>query len=131
MQSDIVRHIMHHKMLLKEPKDTQMYQTVMDHYYSEIYENEKKGAILMGVCRGRISEGLDFSDNAARLVIIVGIPYPNMSDARVVLKKDYLDRKIKDTNIPIELRQLNGKDWYNQQATRAVNQAIGRVIRHV
>ena len=30
----------------------------------------------MGVCRGRISEGLDFSDAAARCVIVVGIPYP-------------------------------------------------------
>ena len=48
----------------------------MDRYYSSIFEDEKKGAILMGVCRGRISEGLDFSDDAARCVIIVGIPYP-------------------------------------------------------
>jgi len=31
---------------------------------------------MMGVCRGRMSEGLDFSDNAARMVIIVGIPFP-------------------------------------------------------
>jgi regulator of telomere elongation helicase 1 len=28
----------------------------------------------MGVCRGRISEGLDFADNAARCVVVVGIP---------------------------------------------------------
>jgi Rad3-related DNA helicase len=56
----------------------------------------------MGVCRGRISEGLDFSDNAARCVVIVGIPYPQVGDARVVLKKDYLDRKCKDLSIPIE-----------------------------
>jgi Rad3-related DNA helicase len=49
----------------------------MDRYYGSIFEEDsKKGAILMGVCRGRISEGLDFSDDAARLVIIVGIPYP-------------------------------------------------------
>ncbi len=48
----------------------------------------------MGVCRGRISEGLDFSDNAARCVIIVGIPYPQMVDPRVVLKKDFLDKKM-------------------------------------
>jgi regulator of telomere elongation helicase 1 len=48
----------------------------MDRYYSAVFEDESKGAILMGVCRGRISEGLDFSDNAARAVIIVGIPYP-------------------------------------------------------
>ena len=25
---------------------------------------------------------------------------------------------------------LTGQEWYRQQATRAVNQAIGRVIRH-
>jgi regulator of telomere elongation helicase 1 len=104
---------------------------VMDRYYGSIFEEDSQGAILMGVCRGRISEGLDFSDNAARCVVIVGIPYPQVGDARVVLKKDYLDRKCKDLSLPIEQRQLQGKDWYNQQATRAVNQAIGRVIRHV
>ena len=25
---------------------------------------------------------------------------------------------------------LTGQEWYRQQATRAVNQAVGRVIRH-
>ena len=49
----------------------------------------------MAVCRGRISEGLDFSDNAARAVIIVGIPYPQMVDPKIILKKEYLDEKIK------------------------------------
>lgn len=52
----------------------------MDAYYKAIFKRSKSsklnGAILMGVCRGRISEGLDFSDNAARCVIMVGIPYP-------------------------------------------------------
>ena len=28
------------------------------------------------------------------------------------------------------LQGLTGQQWYRQQATRAVNQAIGRVIRH-
>ena len=64
------------KTLLKEPKDSSQYQLIMDRYYTSIFEDDKKGAILMGVCRGRISEGLDFSDDAARCVIIVGIPYP-------------------------------------------------------
>jgi len=70
----------------------------MNKYLKSIFnppKNEKtNGAILMGVCRGRISEGLDFSDNAARCVIIVGIPYPQMTDPRVILKKDFLDKKI-------------------------------------
>lgn len=30
----------------------------------------------------------------------------------------------------IKLQHLTGKEWYRQQASRAVNQAIGRVIRH-
>jgi Rad3-related DNA helicase len=68
------------KKLYKEPKDPSMYQKVMDGYYKSIFKIEAKskltGGILMGVCRGRISEGLDFSDNAARCVIMIGIPYP-------------------------------------------------------
>jgi regulator of telomere elongation helicase 1 len=52
-----------------------------------------RGAILMGVCRGRISEGLDFSDNAARLVLVVGIPNPQVTDPKVILKQQYLDEK--------------------------------------
>lgn len=67
----------------------------MDNFYKGVFKPKGKqtGAILMGVCRGRISEGLDFSDNAARCVIVIGIPYPQMTDARVILKKDYLDKK--------------------------------------
>ena len=84
----------------------------------------------MGVCRGRISEGLDFSDNAARMVIIVGIPYPQIYDPKVILKKNYLDMVIKSNKKNSMLQMISGRDWYNQQATRAVNQAIGRVIRH-
>jgi regulator of telomere elongation helicase 1 len=72
------------------------------------------GAILMGVCRGRISEGLDFSDNAARCVIVIGIPYPQMTDPKVILKKDYLDRKFRAPLQNRELATLSGKDWYSQ-----------------
>ena len=83
----------------------------------------------MGVCRGRISEGLDFSDKAARCVIIVGIPYPQVTDPKIILKKSYLDNQ--KTLSEENKESLSGSKWYNQQATRAVNQAIGRVIRHV
>ena len=36
------------------------------------------GALMLAVYRGRASEGLDFSDNYARAVIAVGIPYPSI-----------------------------------------------------
>jgi Rad3-related DNA helicase len=45
---------------------------------SEYKERIDRGmrAAFIGVCRGKLSEGIDFSDDAARAVIIAGIPYP-------------------------------------------------------
>lgn len=47
---------------------------------------------MLAVCRGKLSEGLDFSDDAARAVIIVGIPYPQLIDSKTIMKKYYLDK---------------------------------------
>ena len=53
--------------------------------------NGGKGAILFAVFRGKASEGIDFSDDKARAVIICGIPFPAMNDAKVKLKKKILN----------------------------------------
>ena len=83
------------------------------------------GALFIAVCRGKVSEGLDFADNNARAVICVGIPFPNWKDPKVELKMKYNDKKrAKDENI------LQGRQWYEIQAFRALNQALGRCIRH-
>ncbi|KAJ1610589.1 DNA repair helicase [Cryptosporidium canis] len=77
------------------------------------------GSLLIAVCRGKVSEGINFSDSACRGVIIAGLPFPSIADSRVCLKKQYMDES-----------KMDGRQWYNQQAIRAVNQAIGRVVRH-
>ncbi|CAF1225283.1 unnamed protein product [Adineta ricciae] len=84
-----------------------------------------KGGLLLAVCRGRASEGIDFSDNNARCVITLGIPYPNVQDEEVVFKRNYNNEQNK--RIP---QIMNGSDWYDSQAYRALNQALGRCIRH-
>uniref|UniRef100_A0A6G1SHA2 DNA 5'-3' helicase n=1 Tax=Aceria tosichella TaxID=561515 RepID=A0A6G1SHA2_9ACAR len=84
-----------------------------------------KGAVMMAVYRGKISEGIDFSDSAARAVISIGIPYPNIKEVTIGLKREYNDLARK--NRP-EL--MNGSMWYQTQAMRALNQSLGRVIRH-
>jgi Rad3-related DNA helicase len=43
----------------------------------------------MGVCRGKLSEGIDFNDDAARCVILVGIPNPTIDDPEVKMKQHY------------------------------------------
>ena len=70
---------------------------------------------------GKASEGLDFADDNARAVICLGIPFPNIKDVQVDLKKKYNDkRRTEDKDI------LTGNDWYEIQAFRALNQALGR-----
>ncbi|MED6206439.1 hypothetical protein PIB30_026649 [Stylosanthes scabra] len=85
---------------------------------------KKGGAALLGVCRGKVSEGIDFSDDNARVVIIIGIPFPNINDIQVSLKKKYNDMYKSSKNL------LSGSEWYCHQAFRALNQAAGRCIRH-
>ena len=76
-----------------------------------------------------MSEGLDFANENGRAVIITGIPFPSTVDPRVKLKQTYLEEFAKTNKDPTK-RLLSPNDWYVQQAGRAVNQAIGRVIRN-
>ncbi|KAJ4967111.1 hypothetical protein NE237_018960 [Protea cynaroides] len=86
--------------------------------------SSKGGAAFLAVCRGKVSEGIDFSDENARVVIIVGIPFPNIHDIKVAKKKKYNDTYQSSKNL------LSGNQWYCHQAFRALNQAAGRCIRH-
>ncbi|RZC32720.1 regulator of telomere elongation helicase 1 -like [Asbolus verrucosus] len=113
------------KPVYVEPKDKLSFNSAMNDYYAKIQDPSYKGAIFMGVCRGKVSEGLDFADINGRAVFITGLPYPPLKDPRIILKKRYLDIcHSKDKEY------LTGDEWYSLEATRAINQAIGRVIRH-
>ena len=39
---------------------------------------QPEGAVLLAVMRGRCAEGADFKDDAARAVVVVGVPFPSM-----------------------------------------------------
>jgi len=122
--------IMTKKNIVCEPKFSDQLDQVMKEFYDAVAINTdqegQNGALFLAVCRGKVSEGLDFADNNARAVICVGIPFPNIKDTLVDLKKRYNDNKrnTQDPNI------LSGSEWYEIQAFRALNQALGRCIRH-
>lgn len=113
------------KPIFVEPQTKEAFVNTMSGYYAKINQPNSKGAIFMAVCRGKVSEGLDFADINGRAVIITGLPYPPYMDPKVRLKKQYLSE-----NRTRENEMLSGDDWYFLEASRAVNQAIGRVIRH-
>jgi len=100
------------------------FERVRDYYMNAIDENGK--CILFAVFRGKMSEGISFNDNYARAVICVGIPYPSIYERPVSAKMAYNDeqKQYKNRNI------LQGREWYRQEAFRAVSQAIGRCVRN-
>jgi len=120
------------KAIVTEPRFGDQLDVAMKEFYSVIEASNNQpneygqdGALFMAVCRGKVSEGLDFADNNARAVVCVGIPFPAFKDTLVDLKKKYNDgmRAKKPNTLP-------GRDWYEIQAFRALNQALGRCIRH-
>ncbi|EKX73303.1 conserved hypothetical protein [Theileria equi strain WA] len=89
--------------------------SVFDEYSKTALE---RGAILFGVFGGRQSEGVNFSDGLARLVLLVGLPYPPDSIKLALKRQDtgnhsgppHLDRTL--------------------LCYKNVNQCIGRAMRH-
>ena len=115
------------KKLFIEPKNKNDLPAVM-RQYSAACRDGSAGAVLFAVARGKVSEGIDFTDGLCRAVIVTGIPFPPLKDPRVLLKREYLDGQKQSAG---KKNMLLTRDvWYTQQAARAVNQAIGRVIRH-
>lgn len=113
------------KPIFVEPQTKDEFHNAMTEYYQKINDPALKGACFMAVCRGKVSEGLDFANRNGRAVIITGLPYPPFKDPRVMLKQKYLE----ETRLKNKAG-LTGQEWYKLEASRAVNQAIGRVIRH-
>ncbi|VUZ98454.1 FANCJ-like helicase, putative [Plasmodium vivax] len=134
-----------YKTIFVEPNKASELKDILDQY-ENIIKKKRKGAILMGVCRGKISEGIDFKDDCCRGVIICGLPYGNVYDSKIIFKKEFLDN-FKYENAASDMMggangggaQSNsttlsniskGNKWYNEEAMRSINQSIGRVIRH-
>jgi Fanconi anemia group J protein len=51
------------------------------------------GAMFLAVYRGKVSEGIDFSNAYARAVIAIGIPFPNRNEQQIALKLVRLDKR--------------------------------------
>ena len=96
---------------------------------NQIKKDSNKNYVLFSVFRGSSSEGIDFTDDSARVVICVGIPFADITENRVKLKIEYLNNINKDKEKKIDF--IEGKEWYVADAMIAVNQSLGRVIRHI
>jgi chromosome transmission fidelity protein 1 len=98
--------------LFQQEQKTSSSASVFEAYSEEVAQRKK--AMLWSVVGGSLSEGINFSDDLARMVVMVGIPFANPND--VVIK---------------ERTKRMGANYVNDLAARAVNQSIGRAIRHI
>ncbi|ORZ07234.1 helicase C-terminal domain-domain-containing protein [Lobosporangium transversale] len=99
------------------------------------------GAVLFSVVGGKMSEGINFSDRLGRGVIMIGMPFPNKSSAELQERMRYMDQveqlelqqNLKGSSSLQSLspsRMTAGNEYYENLCMRAVNQSIGRAIRH-
>ncbi len=67
--------------------------------------------------------------------ISINLSYALIQDPKVALKRKFLDKErlhssSSHNGIGNKVKCLSGDEWYSQCASRSVNQAIGRIIRH-
>lgn len=125
------------KMLFQEQKEAGV-EEVLSGYARAI--DSGKGGLLLSVVGGKMSEGINFSDRLGRCVIIVGLPFPNINSAEWKAKIEYVESSTlnrlessPDGMGKEEMRRRSkeaGREFYENACMRAVNQSVGRAIRH-
>eukprot|EP00884_Botryococcus_braunii_P009467 jgi/Botrbrau1/18521/Bobra.0072s0096.1 len=130
--------ITHKKQAVVEPRESSAFSQAAEDFRMKLKDPSSSGAIFFAVCRGKVSEGLDFADRAGRGVIITGIPFAMHKDPKVMIQRDVLDQNLRKAREELARRAprgsgrlqgpplgISGETWYMQQAARSVNQAIG------
>uniref|UniRef100_A0A452QFW9 DEAD/H-box helicase 11 n=1 Tax=Ursus americanus TaxID=9643 RepID=A0A452QFW9_URSAM len=119
------------KKIFQEPKRANQVEQVLMEYSRCIKccgqaGGTVTGALLLSVVGGKMSEGINFSDNLGRCVVMVGMPYPNIKSPELQEKMAYLDQTLpRGPGQPPP-----GKALVENLCMKAVNQSIGRAIRH-
>ncbi|KAI1135525.1 DNA repair helicase [Hypoxylon sp. FL0543] len=100
----------------------------------------RNGALLLSVVGGKMSEGINFSDRLGRCVVVVGLPYPNIHSPDWKARIEYIEstmlERLEASNPSMSksealaVSKQAARDFYENACMRAVNQSIGRAIRH-
>ncbi|KKY17805.1 putative dna repair helicase rad3 [Phaeomoniella chlamydospora] len=113
----ILDQIWNYKLILVETPDAQETSLALETYRTACCNG--RGAILLCVARGKVSEGIDFDHHYGRTVICMGAPFQYTESRILKARLEFLreNYRIKET------------DFLSFDAMRHAAQCLGRVIR--
>ncbi|XP_039260407.1 general transcription and DNA repair factor IIH helicase subunit XPD-like isoform X2 [Styela clava] len=116
-EQGILENIQKSKLLFIETQDAAETSMALDKYHEAC--NNGRGAVLLSVARGKVSEGIDFTHHLGRAVIMFGIPYVYTQSRILRARLEYLRDNF----------QIRESDFLSFDALRHAAQCVGRVIR--
>ncbi|XP_071862455.1 general transcription and DNA repair factor IIH helicase subunit XPD [Bombus fervidus] len=113
----VVDQLQRHKLLFIETQDSAETSLALINYIRAC-ENGR-GAVLLSVARGKVSEGVDFDHHLGRAVLMFGIPYVYTQSRILKARLEYLRDQF----------QIRENDFLTFDAMRHAAQCVGRAIR--
>ncbi|CAK9826193.1 General transcription and DNA repair factor IIH helicase subunit XPD [Anthophora retusa] len=113
----VVDQLQRHKLLFIETQDSAETSLALINYIKAC-ENGR-GAVLLSVARGKVSEGVDFDHHLGRAVLMFGIPYVYTQSRILKARLEYLRDQF----------QIRENDFLTFDAMRHAAQCVGRAIR--
>jgi DNA excision repair protein ERCC-2 len=113
----ILDQIWNYKLLLVETPDAQETSLALETYRTAC--DSGKGAILLCVARGKVSEGIDFDHHFGRTVICIGAPFQYTESRILKARLEFLR----------ETYRIKETDFLSFDAMRHAAQCLGRVLR--
>ncbi|CCF56554.1 hypothetical protein KAFR_0B02570 [Kazachstania africana CBS 2517] len=113
----ILDEVWKHKLILVETPDAQETSLALETYRKAC--SNGRGAILLSVARGKVSEGIDFDHHYGRTVLMIGIPFQYTESRILKARLEFLR----------ENYQIRENDFLSFDAMRHAAQCLGRVLR--
>ncbi|XP_014248544.1 general transcription and DNA repair factor IIH helicase subunit XPD [Cimex lectularius] len=113
----IIDNLLRKKLLFIETQDSAETSLALFNYIKACESG--RGAVLLSVARGKVSEGVDFDHHLGRAVLMFGIPYVYTQSRILRARLDYLRDQF----------QIRENDFLTFDAMRHAAQCVGRAIR--
>ena len=113
----ILEEVWKYKLVFIETPDAPETSVALENYRRAC--DNGRGAILLSVARGKVSEGIDFDHNYGRAVIMFGVPYQYTESRILKARLEFLRDNFR----------IRENDFLTFDAMRHAAQCVGRVLR--